>query len=385
MKNLLFLILFNLIFSIPTFTDSWFKENDREPHLLAPPNSPTAQKSEILERPVLHRQRKIQSNIDADFASRHSSMGNEGRTNPEINPIQFGSHQANMFGRQSEIIPPQSVEHSMISKENWDYILQNLEKNADDKEGKNILSGHLAGTLENIYNAFASHSTPVGKDTRTNPVINPAQTNPLLRSRQENIFDGHSQIASLGFRNSLKSPAPKEDWRRRHALLYLRNTYPLVDDKEIERVVDTFQGQSKLELDWVDWNEKVPDSPNHQRQSHLEFNPNSTPLHPNTAHESPTKMSEDHTLPFFEKEDDFIDDEVMKSVIDEHVENVPLQYDWKNWNFQNPHPSNPTMNSVAGPARKMTQDSSISMSKAISRDLDTSSATRAFSKLPRFL
>lgn len=322
MKNLLFLNLFNLIFSIPTKSDSWFKENDREAHLLVPPNSPTTQKSEILERPVLRRQRNILSNTgESNIVSRHLK---EGRTNPEINPVQLGSLQADMFGRQSEIIPPQSVEHSTISKENWDYILQNLENNADGKEGKNILGGHLAGILENIYTDFASRSIPVGKDT----VIDSAQTNPFLRSHQENMFDGHSP---LGFKNSLRIPAPKEDSRRRHALLYLRKAYPLVDDKVIERLVDEFQGQSQLEIDLNNWNEKVPGSPNLQRQSHLEFDPNSTPLHPTMNPPSPSKMSEDHTLPFFEKEDDFIDDEVMKSVIDEHVEKGPLQYDWKNW------------------------------------------------------
>ena len=73
-----------------------------------------------------------------------------------------------------------------------------------------------------------------------------------------------------------------------------------------------------------------------------------------------------------------LDDKEMKSVLDEHLDQRQKEYDPKL------HPLQPSMSPDAESSIKMAGDSSISISKEISSDVEISRAGQVFSKLPRF-
>lgn len=225
-----------------------------------------------------------------------------------------------------------------------------------------FLDDRLTREVMDIYEGFVSHQPLIGDKKHTNPIINAKEANHLT----ETVTGSHlSGVVPQNSRNPLKRSGSSEwgeflqdleDGRKIQS-----KTVP-PNSRQIENHRSIAKKQRKAENV-----ENIQPIDEKKMKNVLEIR-------------KPSKKDWESALQFFEK-DSPLDDEVMKSVIDEYIEQSSLEYDWKNWDFATPHPSNPIINSADGSVRKLSQDSSIPIKKAI----DTSRATRVFSKLPRFL
>jgi hypothetical protein len=211
-----------------------------------------------------------------------------------------------------------------------------------------FMDDRLTREVMDIYEGFVSNPPLIGDKKHSNPIINAKEANHLT----ETVTGSHlSGVVPQNSRNPIKR---KDGGGSLHVLEDVRKIQSKIvppNSRQIENHRSIAKKQRKAENV-----ENIQPIDEKKMKDVLEIR-------------KPSKKDWESALKFFEKENSPLDDEVMKSVIDEFIEQSPLEYDWKNWDFATPHP---IINSADGSVRKLSQDSSIPIKKAI------------LSKLPRF-